>query len=102
MTVALAIGGAGLVLLILVVALRKLPGFQAGIPGWAGGIISGLLLGLGLGFVLMSQLGYHWERQGRPSGAAVDPAKSGQQAGPVSSGPTVAPAGGGSAGPGGP
>src|SRR5262245_4004074 len=97
MTLAISLAAAGFVLLVLVLALRKLPAFQSGIPGWAGGVVSGFLLGIGIGFVLMHQIGYKWERQRRPLGDTNNPGASGAQAAPVSS----SPGGGGAGGPGG-
>src|SRR5262245_12715575 len=59
----LAIAGGGLVVAILGLLLRKpLPGAGA-VPGWIAAGLSGLLLGMGIAFALLFQLGYRWLEQ---------------------------------------
>src|SRR5262245_61874351 len=59
----LAIAAGGLVVAILALALRKPLAGVGAVPGWLAASLAGLLLGAGIAFVLMNQLGYRWSEQ---------------------------------------
>lgn len=59
----LAIAAGGAIIAVLGLVLRKPLEGRGAIPGWLAGSLSGFLLGLGIAFVLMFQLGYRWSEQ---------------------------------------
>ena len=59
----LAIAGAGAVVALIGLALRKPLQGHGAVPGWLAGSIAGFLLGSGIAFVLLHQLGYGWLEQ---------------------------------------
>jgi hypothetical protein len=59
----LAIVAGGVLVALLGLALRKPLGGGAVIPGWLAASISGFLIGAGVAFALLFQLGYRWSEQ---------------------------------------
>lgn len=59
----LAIVAGGVVVAVLGLVLRGRLGGRGTIPGWLAAGVSGFLLGLGIAFVLLFQLGYRWTEQ---------------------------------------
>jgi hypothetical protein len=98
----LAIAAGGVIVAALALALRKPLGNRGAIPGWLAGAISGLLLGAGIAFAVMCQLGYRWTEQ--PPNISVMPnivmggVVVGQGGPPPSGGAPGAPAGPGMGG----
>lgn len=59
----MAIAGGGVVVAILGLILRKPLASAGAVPGWIAAAVSGLLLGMGIAFALLFQLGYRWLEQ---------------------------------------